>query len=198
MRQNRIREYRMERGLTIDQLAELVGVSQPHMGRLERGERDLLVPVAEKIGQALNRTTVEILGFEPEDGGLAVVALAAGLDDEARMYEHNPGDPLGGLQTATRQLWTCETDALDNLRIFRSDVLIVETDGDVLRKIAPLDAVLVRWPQPDAGLKPVLLLRQFIPPRLLISNSSRANVVPLDLDDTVIIGVIKGAHRRMG
>ena len=50
----RIRDIRKERGLTIEQLAQKVGVSQPHMSGVERGVKNLnnhlIVRIAEALG----------------------------------------------------------------------------------------------------------------------------------------------------
>jgi hypothetical protein len=48
--------------------------------------------------------------------------------------------------------------------------------------------------------RPVTLPRQFIPPRLLITNSACTNAatVVIGEDEVQIVGVVEGAHRRLG
>lgn len=55
----RIRELRQERGWTVAHLAELVGVSTPHMSQVERGIKNL--------NNHLLVRTAEALGVEPDD-----------------------------------------------------------------------------------------------------------------------------------
>ena len=48
-------------------------------------------------------------------------------------------------------------------------------------------------------MQPVTLLRQFVPPRLLITNSSVANQPSIDMDkeDAHIVGVVISIHRDL-
>ena len=54
-----LRAYRMERGLSQEDFAEVVGVHRTYMGGLERGERNLTLQSLEKIA--------EVIGVEPEE-----------------------------------------------------------------------------------------------------------------------------------
>lgn len=52
-----LRAYRLERGLSQEDFAEVVGVHRTYMGGLERGERNLTLQTVERIA--------EVLGVEP-------------------------------------------------------------------------------------------------------------------------------------
>ena len=54
-----LRAYRLERGLSQEDFAEVVGVHRTYMGGLERGERNLTLQSLEKIA--------EVIGVEPVD-----------------------------------------------------------------------------------------------------------------------------------
>ena len=54
-----LRAYRMERGLSQEDFAEVVGVHRTYMGGLERGERNLTLQSLERIA--------EVLGVEPRE-----------------------------------------------------------------------------------------------------------------------------------
>lgn len=54
-----LRAYRLERGLSQEDFAEVVGVHRTYMGGLERGERNLTLQSLEKIA--------EVIGVEPEE-----------------------------------------------------------------------------------------------------------------------------------
>lgn len=49
----RLRQYRLERGLSQEGFAELVGVHRTYMGGLERGERNLTLKSVERIAGRL-------------------------------------------------------------------------------------------------------------------------------------------------
>ncbi len=51
---NRIRQGREAMELTRDQLAELLGISSYYLGQLERGERQMSLPVLVKISEKLH------------------------------------------------------------------------------------------------------------------------------------------------
>ena len=51
---NRIRQGREALELTRDQLAELLGISSYYLGQLERGERQMSLPVLVKIAEKLH------------------------------------------------------------------------------------------------------------------------------------------------
>ena len=48
-----LRRYRLERGLSQEEFAEVVGVHRTYMGGLERGERNLTLRSLERIADSL-------------------------------------------------------------------------------------------------------------------------------------------------
>ena len=48
-----LRAYRLERGLSQDKFAEVLGVHRTYMGGLERGERNLTLKSMERIAERL-------------------------------------------------------------------------------------------------------------------------------------------------
>lgn len=62
---NRIREHRKRRGLTLDELAELVGMSKGYLSDLETGKRTGGLEMLRLIAQALKVSELEI--FSPEN-----------------------------------------------------------------------------------------------------------------------------------
>lgn len=59
----RIKEKRIENGLTQEQLGELCELSAAHIGHIERGTRILSVDVLFRISQVLN-TSIDYLVFD--------------------------------------------------------------------------------------------------------------------------------------
>lgn len=66
---NNIKELRKKRGLTQQQLAEKIGVSQVHMGRLESNARSMDLEQVEMIAAALGVKPFDILPqeWQPEE-----------------------------------------------------------------------------------------------------------------------------------
>lgn len=63
----RIREHRKKRGLTLDQLAELVGTSKGYLSDLETGKRTGGIPMIRAIAQALKVSDAEIFSAESDE-----------------------------------------------------------------------------------------------------------------------------------
>ena len=196
MKKNRIRDLRRRNGFTQEQLAERTSMSPEYLSRIERGERGLSVKVAEKLASALGSTTAEVLGLEAANGAVA----ASGFAEDTVPYEAASGDPLIHLLGPNKYLWKVTTNVLDNVHIQPGDVLVVNDAQTALDRLKPLQAVQVAYHAAENPEHAVRLLRQFVPPRLLITNSSTGNMPVLDMneDDAQIVGVIESHHRMWG
>lgn len=64
LRKNRIKELRKKKELTQEQLAQMLGVTQNAIYKLEAGESDLDMEWMEKISEALNVKPYELLPLE--------------------------------------------------------------------------------------------------------------------------------------
>lgn len=62
----KIRKSRKAQGLSQEQLAEMVGISLPHMSHIETANTKLSLPVLVDIAAALGVSTDELLRDEPE------------------------------------------------------------------------------------------------------------------------------------
>jgi len=60
----RIRQLRLAKGLTQEQLAHLSGISRQYIGDVERGERNIAIVNIQKIARALGVTLSELFDFE--------------------------------------------------------------------------------------------------------------------------------------
>lgn len=98
MIRNRVREFRKQRGLTLEQLAEQAGMSVSHLSRIERHEKNWSVDSLPKIAKAL--------GVEPH---LLIDASEAwqevpvvGTVGQATLGRILPADTNGGNTTRMR------------------------------------------------------------------------------------------------
>ena len=60
----RVRELRRRRGLTLEELAELSGVSRAMISKVERGEKNPTLVVAAKLAEGLGVTLSQLAGME--------------------------------------------------------------------------------------------------------------------------------------
>ena len=56
-----IRAARLERGLSQEALADAAGVDRSHMGKIERGERNVSVLNVARVAEALNITIASLM-----------------------------------------------------------------------------------------------------------------------------------------
>jgi transcriptional regulator with XRE-family HTH domain len=68
---NRLRMWRTEQGFSLDELADLTGLSKSMLSRLERGERGLSAAAKVKIARRLEVPIRELFEVEPVEGTLA-------------------------------------------------------------------------------------------------------------------------------
>ena len=59
----RIRELRLERGMTLDQLSRSAGISASHLSRLERGQAEPSFTVAAGLASQLGVSLSELLEY---------------------------------------------------------------------------------------------------------------------------------------
>lgn len=199
MAQNQIKQLRLARGMTVDVLADLTGISQPHLSRIENGKRGLSVENAEKIAMVLSKTVPEVMGLTTN--GFHTKPITTGLAEDAERYTPEPNSLLG--HALKRQehafAYVVKTGVLDQCGVSIGDILIVDISSEAVEAIKPLQIVVAQVYDPDPNiLTAKTVIRQFVPPGLLITNSRSENEKPLIRDEEAIIkGVVTETHRRM-
>lgn len=66
-RKTYIRQWRQHRGLTLEQLAERLGMTPSHLSMLERGQRGYTQETLEAVAEALQTDVASILMRDPSD-----------------------------------------------------------------------------------------------------------------------------------
>jgi transcriptional regulator with XRE-family HTH domain len=195
MRENRVKELRKSHGLTVEELAERAGISHPYLSRIENRKRGLNLPMAERIAAALGENVSAVLGIE----GNSVVATAGAshgtLHEDAEIYNPQPGDFIPTLRHGENIVrWRIKSNALDRAGIKAGAVVFVDISAEAVEALQPLDCVIAQIYTDDVFGGATTVVRQFVPPSLLITNSSVKNEIPLDLDkgEAYVKGVIRG------
>lgn len=175
-------------------LAEAIGRTKSVISRLEDGSTRLDLEVAASIAKVLDTTLAEVLDIETADPG-----RVAGFAEDLSPFDPPASDWRAGLKRDTRYLHIVETDVLDAMGIGKGDVVVIDIGADAVRAIQALQVAQVRWHPEGDFMKPRTLLRQYVPPRLLITNSTTGNQRMIDLmaDDAHIVGVVVDVLKRM-
>lgn len=197
----RIRELRVAKGMTVEELAAKAEISQPYLTRLEsgkRGKRGLTSSVAEKLAMALETTPAEVMGISGRNS--VAQPSAATLRNDVEPYEPQEADLLRAFVKKRQNVVPHRviTNALDQMDIHDGDIVFLDLSSEAVENVQPLQAVVAESYAPGTATK-TTLLRQFVPPNLLITNSSGRNEAPLNIetDSVAIKGVIIATHRLL-
>lgn len=194
---NRIRELREKQGLSMAELAQRINsdMSPSTIDKLEKGRRRLTDVWMFRIATALGVEPHELLQARPE----RLEPDAGHLAEEAEPYRPAPEERVLLPRGDNVMPWMVKSTSLDNLGIEIGSVVIVDISAAAVGALKPLQCVVVQKYAGDK-LAAVTMLRQFVPPSLLITNSRGPQQPILDLqrDDVAIKGVIVGSYRRFG
>jgi DNA-binding XRE family transcriptional regulator len=203
MSKHRIKEIRQRKKVSQERLGALIGRDKWFIYRLETGGQKLDLEIAQKIADALDVTLAEVVGVasaKDNGGNGALPSVGIGMSEDVTAYEPAPGDPLSAHVGDNRYLYRVDTDVLDLSGIRAGDIVVVDGGAEACAMRTPLQPVRVRYHPAGQFMEPISLLRLLVPPRLLITNGSRANHPSLDMerDDAHIVGVVTAVHRRLG
>lgn len=196
MQSNRVKDLRRARGLTLAALADKVGTTHTHISRIENGQRGLSIPMAERIAKAMNTTLAEVIGV---NGAATPGAELRTLQEDASPYLASQFDlPIQPRRGENIDPWLVTTDALDKAGIPKGAVVFVDISAAAVEALKPLQCVVAQVYRADR-LEATTILRQFVPPSLLITNSSGDNDVPRDIDkgEAYVKGVIVGKWQQV-
>lgn len=190
MAKNRIRELRERKRITLEALAEKVGVTHGYLSRIERGKRGLSIPMAERIAMALDVHTSDVAGLKPDDE-----PAKGGFKEDVEPYTPGAGEfrilaPKGENIVP----WKVKGASLDRAGVLPGTVVFVNISAETVEQMKPLAKVLAQRFKPDGTA--ATELRQFLPPSLLVTNSHNDNREPLDMDvdDVHVRGIIVGKY----
>jgi transcriptional regulator with XRE-family HTH domain len=170
MAANRIKQLRLEKGLTIGQLAEKVGLSESHLSRVEAGVRGvklsklgalakvLGVPMIELMPQESFEHPSDLIPFVPPKGSAVEKALAS----------------------STQRMFRVQSGVLNDLSIGEGDLIIADFSEKAIAVLESGSPVIAEMVNGKNGEK-ALLLRQHIAPHLLITNSSDQNSLSIHM-----------------
>jgi len=194
---NQIKRIRQLRGLTSEALADLVGITQAHVSRIENRTRGLSLALAEKFAMALKTDVEDVIGSK---AGIAAPSIPQGFEDDVVPYTH-AADDISVISPRQRQNideWTVRSKALSNLDLVPGMTVYVDISAAAVDNVPPLAMVIAQAYLPGT-MEAKTLLRQFVPPSLLITNSAEENAPTIDMNvqDAHIKGVIVEVRKRV-
>ncbi len=190
---NRIREHREARGLTMEQVAELIGTSTSTVNRLEKGGVELVSDWIMKLAEAFGCDWIELVR---DDVRPQPEAATTGLAETAEPFKAAPGHPLHAGLGEHESLFRVRDAHLENLGIYEGDIIVADVSTAAVRAVQTGDIVVLQAYGP--GLTEArTLVREFVAPSKLICNSPATAMPELDTlrDPVAIKGVAK---RRFG
>lgn len=124
--------------------------------------------------------------------GLA--GVAASFREDAEPYIEGPGERLR-LQPRNGENidpWRIKTDSVARAGVKAGQVRFVDLSAHAVENVRPLQCVIAQIYGAGPEGKTITVVRQFVPPSLLITNSDTINEMPLDIDrgEAYIKGVI--------
>jgi transcriptional regulator with XRE-family HTH domain len=189
----RIKQLREAAGLTMEAfaavLAERTGVemSVSAINRLEKGQSELTVRRALDIATTFGVTLADVVDIPEIPNGLTeeVTPYVAQLAEA----EANAAGPFTA--SNNRYYYLVKVPTLDAIGIAASDVVEVDISAGAVGSAQMGDAVIAQAYGAGDMTHAVTVLRQFIEPSLLITNSLIKNRPSLRVDShTVIKGIV--------
>lgn len=186
----RLRELRNARGLSMEKLASMIGREKPLIYKLEHGLTRYNETVLNALARALEVSPMELLKDE-QDGDPAGPSMSM---QDAIPYEITQDS--GALPPIADQqvLYEMKSLVLDQIGLFPGDILIIDISPNFLDILDDGDVVVA---QAHEGDRTAIIVRQFLAPSMLVSNSSGMNppVINIRSEDVGIKGVMRSSHR---
>lgn len=196
MIRHRIKELRETHNESQRQLGEAIGRDKSVVSKWESGAVHVDLEMAGRIAKHYGVPLASVLDLEGEVSN-ASNGAAEGFSEDCQSYEPPPTGPLSAIAAGPHHYsFTILTDVLRNIGIHKGDVVVIDDSAEAVAAVKPLQAVQVNWRDPVDG-RSRLLMRQFVPPSLLITNAP-SNLPSIDMsqnDSAHIVGVVISAHR---
>lgn len=192
---HRVEELRKSRGMSQEELGNLIGRNKWFISRLEKGVQDLDLATANEIAKKLRVDVGDVLAVTTS----ASAEPGAGFSEDVKEYEPASGDKIAKPTEPNRRLYEVLTDACANAGIGKGDIIEIDLDVQVIRTMRMGDIAVVLYHPPGERSGAKELLRQFMPPTLLITNAPRgenARSIDPSIEDAQIVGVFVGLRRK--
>lgn len=181
---NRIRQLRLARSLTLQQLADAVGTTTTTISRMEKGEVELVHAKLEAVARQLGCDWLDLVR-EPES--------PTGFADSAAPFVAPRGHPLAGFAGNSHDaMFQAKDDMLDAIGIRAGDIVIFDVSAAAVRGVQTGDVVVAQV-YGEALTAARTVMRQYVAPDLLVANMRHGTAPPINMAD--VDAAIKGVER---
>jgi putative transcriptional regulator len=190
-RANRIKTLRIEKQWPQKALAAKIGVSKETISKIERRVQGITEPQAQALASIFNVSMDDL--YEPS------AEPQPGFAEEAARFAPAPDSLESRIPLEEHQSWyRLSKSYLDQIGYFDGTEVIIDISKDALRNLRIGDVVIANKYPAKAGKGAETIVRQFIPPSLLITNSLVCNLPILNTnkDDVSILGLVVYPRRR--
>ena len=183
---NRIKELRDARGWSMRELAARANTSASTINKLEKGETVLNVVWMQRLAKIFDISPESLLGSHDE----------AAPKNDAEPFKEGQEASINIPLSPTQFLYQVKSTVLDQIGIVQGDILVMDSSPSELSALESEDIVLAQLNRDDDR---VMILRQFIAPSLLITNSSSENlrIINLRTDRVVLKAVVVSSHSQL-
>lgn len=173
-----------------EQLALAIGRTKSVISRIEAGRTSLDLEIAQQIADTLNATLADVLGIST--GGKPLSGFAEDVTPYDAAGPQYPALPPNQFR------YLVATAACENAGVKPGDIVVIDDSAAAVGTVQSLDIVVVAYHHPQTPNKAAHLLRQFVPPSLLITNSGHDNARSIDVarEDASIMGVVVSIHKK--
>jgi putative transcriptional regulator len=184
-RANRIKAMRVERGWTQTALALKIGVSKETVSKIERRVQGITEGQAQAFAHVFNAGIDDLYeaGLEP----------VRGFAEEAEPFRPDAASFESRIPLDEHQSWyIIKHSHLDQIGYFDGTPVVIDISKDRMRDLRIGDVVIANKYPAKNGKGAETIVRQYVPPSLLITNSLRNNLPTLNLnsDDVSILGIV--------
>ena len=192
---HRVAELRKLQGMSQEELGIGIGRNKWFIGRLESGAQDLDLTTANEIAKKLRVDVGDVLAVTTS----ASSEPGIGFSEDVSPFKPGPSDRISSPAGPNRFLYAVETDACANAGIAKGDIIEIDLDAKAVRRVQMGDVVVALYHPPGEPQSAKELLRQFLPPTLLVTNAPRgenARSIDLSIEDAHIVGVVVGTRKN--
>lgn len=189
---NKIAELRTARGWTQQDLAERVCDDDGNhpkvstISKLELGKRRLTVPWLNEFSRALRVNPGELVKLFSQEQSFR------GFEDNVGSWIPPENSSLERMTTETRAFYRTTDNCLDDLNIFEGTLILMDIGSEAIQNVTSQDVVIAQVYDEHDLTKATTIVRQFIHPAMLITNSATNNQAPINMrtKDVHIKGVM--------
>lgn len=166
----RIKQLRLERGWSLKELAAQLDITESHLSRVEAGKRGLQVKKLEVAARLFKVPVADLMNL---GSGAALPDLTPYAPPKGSFLEK-------AYNATTQKMFKVTSNCLDELGITEGDPIVVDTTP-LKQSDLEMGDVVVAEVAGDRGEPGALVLRQFLSPNLLVTNSSENHAAPIHL-----------------